>query len=218
MLGVKKRVMSNAAYHDQVDLGALVRPACPALRNLNAARRERLTLWPRRPTLRWRQTFFRQWPPLVAPERAGRSDADSVGALEATVALLKANALAGGSQPLLRGRNIGILCEEPQRPEVFLLQRAAADLGARVSLVRSELNEEDAPLEVEKTGRVLGQLYDALICIDVSAQLVEGLRRSAGIPAIADLAGEWIALRAMHPDVEDNGRYLLQALLIGICR
>jgi len=132
--------------------------------------------------------------------------------------MLKTDALAGASQPWLRGRNIGILCEESQRPEVFLLQRAAADLGARVSLVRSGLNEEDALIAVERTGPVLGRLYDALICIDVAPHIVERLRQAAGIPAIADLAGEWIALRAMHPDVDDDGRYLLQALLIDACR
>ena len=119
---------------------------------------------------------------------------------------------------MLRGRNIGLLCEEAERPEVFLLQRAATDLGARVSLVRSGLNGKDALLEVEKTGRVLGRLYDALICIDVPARIVESLRQAAGIPAIADLAGDWIALRAMRPDVEDDGRYLLQALLVDVCR
>lgn len=132
--------------------------------------------------------------------------------------MLKANALTGASQPLLRGRNIGILCEESQRPEVFLLQRAATDLGARVSLVRSGLKEHDASLAVDKTGQVLGRLYDTLICIDVAPLVVERLRQVAGIPAVADLAGEWIALRAAHPDLEDDGRYLLQALLIDICR
>jgi ornithine carbamoyltransferase len=156
--------------------------------------------------------------PLAAPARAGQPAAISAVALEASIALLKANALAGVNQPLLRGRNIGILCEESQRPEVFLLQRAATDLGARVSLVRSGLNEEDALLAVERTGRVLGRLYDTLICIDVAAQVVERLRQAAGIPAIADLAGEWIALRAMHPDMEGEGRYLLQALLVEACR
>src|ERR1700761_3738831 len=156
--------------------------------------------------------------PLVLPERAMKTQADPVDALESTVARLKANALAGSSQPVLRGRNIGLLCEEAERPAVFLLQRAATDLGARVSLVRSGLNGEDALLEVEKTGRVLGRLYDALICIDVPARIVESLRQAAGIPAIADLAGDWIALRAMRPDVEDDGRYLLQALLVDVCR
>jgi len=157
-------------------------------------------------------------PPHAAPAGAENPAAGSIDALEARIVLLKANALAGTSQPLLSGRNIGILCEEAQRPEVFLLQRAATDLGARVSLVRSGLNEVDALLAVEKTGRVLGRLYDALICIDVAPEIVERLRQAAGVPAIADLAGEWIALRAMHPDVEDDGRYLLQALLIDVCR
>jgi len=157
-------------------------------------------------------------PPIAAAALATQAAADPVIALEAGIALLKANALAGASPPLLRGRNIGILCEESQRPEVFLLQRAATDLGARVSLVRSGLNEEDTLLAVERMGRVLGRLYDALLCIDVAPQVVERLRQAAGIPAIADLTGEWIALRGMHPDRQDDGRCLLQALLIDVCR
>ena len=80
------------------------------------------------------------------------------------------------------------------------------------------MNGQDALLEVEKTGRVPGRLYDALICIDVPAQIVGSLRQAAGIPAIADLAGDWIAMRAMHPDVADDGRHLLQALLVDLCR
>ena len=155
--------------------------------------------------------------PPVATERFPSTAADPAEALEGTIAMLKANAMTGAARSGLRGRNIGILCEESQRPEVYLLQRAAADLGARVSLVRSGLDEEDALLAVEKTGRVLGRLYDALICVDIPAPVVESLRLAAGIPAIADLAGEWIRLRAMRPDAEDDGRFLLQALLIDLC-
>jgi len=155
---------------------------------------------------------------IAEPARARQAAASAADALEASLAVLKAHALAGATPSLLRGRNIAILCEESQRPEVFLLQRAATDLGARVSLVRCGLNDADALLAVDKTGRVLGRLYDTLICVDLPAQVVERLREAAGIPAIADLAGEWISLRATHPDVEDDGRHLLQALLLDLCR
>ena len=138
-------------------------------------------------------------------------------ALEATVAVLKANAVTGTNQSALRGRNIGILCDDPQRPEVFLLQRAASELGARVALVRAGLDDAQGLPGGEQTGRVLGRLYDALICVDVPAPIVQHLRDVAGVPAISDLAGEWIALRARRPDAQDDGRYLLQALLIDIC-
>ncbi len=150
------------------------------------------------------------------PEEAKRS-VDSSAALEGIVAKLRASALARVAQTALCGRNIGILCDDPDRPEVFLLQRAAAELGARVSLVRAGLTEADALLAVQKTGKVLGRLYDALICVDVPARIVESLSQAAGVPAIADMAGEWIALRAMRQDAQDDGRYLLQALLVDIC-
>lgn len=155
--------------------------------------------------------------PAVAFPGAGETEGDPAGAFAGTISLLKANALAGIRQPVLRGRNIGLLCEEPQRPEVFLLQRAATDLGARVALVDSGLIEDDDLVAVEEAGRVLGRLYDALICIDVPARIVERLRQAAGVPAIANLTGEWIALRAVHPDADDDGRCLLQALLVAIC-
>jgi ornithine carbamoyltransferase len=156
--------------------------------------------------------------PPALPDRATRPAPGSVDALEAAVALLKAQARAGGGRPPLGGRNIGILCDEAQRPEVFLLQRAATELGARVALVRFGLDEAGASLAVEKTGRVLGQLYDALICVDVPAPVVERLGDAAGIPTVANLATDWIALRAAQPDGDDDGRYLLQALLVDACR
>ncbi len=153
----------------------------------------------------------------AAAERLGRPAAGAVDALEPAVAMLKANALAGTIPQPLRGRNVGILCEDPRRPEVFLLRRAASDLGARVALVPPGLDDESLSLAGGQTGRVLGRLYDVLICVDMPSQVVEKLRDAAGVPAISNLAGEWIALRAMRPDAGDDGRYLLQALLISIC-
>ena len=69
----------------------------------------------------------------------------------------------------------------------------------------------------EQTARVLGRLYDALICIDVPARIVQPLREAAGIPVVADVAADWIALRAMRPDAGNDARFVLQALLIAIC-
>ena len=154
--------------------------------------------------------------PVVA-ERMERPAAGSVDTLEASVAMLKANALTGTIQSALRGRNVGILCEDPQRPEVFLLQRAASELGARVALVRAGPGDAGPLLAREQAGRVLGRLYDVLICVDIPPQVVQELRNVASVPAISDLAGEWIALLARRQDAGDAGRYLLQALLISLC-
>ena len=156
-------------------------------------------------------------PPAASELDTSAAAADAVDALEAAVATLKANALTGTSRSPLRGRNVGILCEDPLRPEVFLLQRAASELGARVALVPSNLDEGNGVPAPEQTARVLGRLYDALICVDVPAQIVDHLREATGIPVISDVTGGWIAMCAARPDAGDDARYLLQALLMAIC-
>ena len=152
--------------------------------------------------------------PSVAPELAARSAAEAVDALEVTVATLKANALTGTIQWPLRDRNIGVLCEDPQRPDVFLLQRAATDLGARVAVVQSNPAGASGLPALEQTSRVLGRLYDVLICVQMPEQVVQSLRETVGIPVIWDMAVEWTALCAARLDAGDDARYLLQALLI----
>jgi ornithine carbamoyltransferase len=143
--------------------------------------------------------------------------ADAFDALEATASSLRTDARAGASPTPLRGRNIGVVCEDPLRPEVYLLERTASRLGARVALLRPGLEDGDARHESERTGRVLGRLYDALVCVDVAPSRVQALREASGIPAAADLAGRWVALHARCPGAQEDDRYLLQALLIEAC-
>ena len=138
-------------------------------------------------------------------------------ALAAAISSLKAGALAGTGPAPLRGRNIGVLCEDPQRPEVFMLERTASALGARVALVQPGLDGIEARRIGERAGKVLGKLYDALICVDVAPWLVQVLRDASGIPASADLADRWAALRHERPDVQDEDRHLLKALVLQAC-
>ena len=98
-----------------------------------------------------------------------------------------------------------------------MLERTASELGARVALVQPGLGDIEARLVGERTGRVLGMLYDALICVDVAPWLVQVLRDASGIPASADLAARWVALQAERPDVRDDGSYLLKALVMEAC-
>ena len=86
----------------------------------------------------------------------------------------------GACVPPLCGRNVAILCEDAQRPDVLALQRAAADLGARVALVPAR--PEDGTRA--HTGRVLGRLYDALVCVDLPAAMVRELGEAAGVPVV----------------------------------
>ena len=141
----------------------------------------------------------------------------SLDALEATVSSLRADALSGTSPMPLLGRNIGVVCDDPQRPEVFMLERTAGELGARVALVRPGPDLVASRLVGEQTGKVLGKLYDALICIDMPPWLVRVLRDSSGVPAAEDLGGRWVALQSQRADARDENRYLLKALMLQAC-
>ncbi len=121
------------------------------------------------------------------------------------------------SRPLpLRARNIGILCDDPQRPEAVLLHRAATELGARVALVRSDLDAASGRAALQDTARVLGRLYDAVLCVDLPPPIVQRLRDAAEIPVIADDTGAWRALAGTPSQAGDGVRALL-AQLAGLC-
>lgn len=115
------------------------------------------------------------------------------------------------SRPL-RGRNIGILCADLQRPEAASLQRAAGELGARATILPADIERGGGGAAPEHIASVLGRLYDALICIEVPADVVALLQSSSGVPVHADLLARWTALSAGR--VED-ARLVLQAMLCG---
>ena len=123
--------------------------------------------------------------------------------------------VTAGSQAL-RGRNIGILCNDPRRAEALLMQEAATGVGARVALVRSDLDAASGPAQLEHTARVLGRLYDAVVCIDLPITLVRLLRDAAGIPVIADDLGDWSTLWASAADAVEGVRGMLLARLAGL--
>lgn len=130
---------------------------------------------------------------------------------------LKRAALAGGSAPLLRGRTIVLLCEQDDCAEALLFQRAALDLGARVTPIRPSAGGLASAADVARFARMLGRLYDAIECERLPAELVERIRRHAGIPVYGGIAdpGHPGSVLAGLPDGEpDDRRYLLQALLL----
>ncbi len=153
----------------------------------------------------------------AAPDDPAAPTGKALAALEATISCLKADARSGRSAMPLRGRNIGMLCDDPQRPECFMLERAACELGARVALVRAGLHDAQAHQVGGQTAKVLGRLYDALICVDVAPHLVHILCDDAGIPASGSVARQWVALQSERPDVQDDERYLLKALMVEAC-
>lgn len=145
------------------------------------------------------------------------SDQDS---LVTSARALKRAALAGPTQLLLRGKNIGLLCEAEDSADAALFQSAASALGAHVARIRPSQSGLLASKDVQHTARMLGRLYDAIECQGLAAELVEQVRGDAGVP-VYDGVG-----CASHPSAAlaslvdgdaaspDNRRFLLQALLL----
>ena len=155
--------------------------------------------------------------PPAPPDLATWLAAESANPVAAAIARLQATSAVGMSPGPLRGRNIGILCDDPDRPEAAALQRAAGDLGARVALVNSNLHGEMSHPSLVDTARVLERLYDAVICVDLDPQVIDELRGVADIPVLSDVTAQWRALQALQVDAGDNPRWLIQALLAPLC-
>jgi hypothetical protein len=124
-------------------------------------------------------------PTSAAAHPQGPSDREDPGAAE--VERTRAVAMSTLVHLPLASRNVGILCADPQRPAALLLQHIARDLGARTALVRPDLDDMAGPSSVEHTARVLGLLYDVVICLDLPHRSVERLRSCARIPVVSDL-------------------------------
>lgn len=139
-------------------------------------------------------------------------------ALIAGAQALKRAALAGGCAPLLRGRNLGLLCEQDDCAEALLFRRAATDLGAHVAHIRPSASGLAQAADVAHIARMLGRLYDAIECERLPAELVERIRGHAGVPVYDGIgnpehpANTLVALLDNEPE---DRRYLLQALLLG---
>ena len=88
----------------------------------------------------------------------------------------------------LKGRNLALLCDDPAQPDALLAYRAAIDLGAHVALVRPRFGEGEQTDPLPETARMLGRLYDGIVCVAVPGNLVERLRPLAGIPVLDDAA------------------------------
>ena len=142
-----------------------------------------------------------------------------VSALLANAWTLQRAAKAGQTQPLLRGKNLGLLCEVDD-DDAALFRRAAMEMGARVAHIRPSLSELSTPQEVQHTARMLGRLYDAVECQGMAPALVQQVSNEAGVPVYDGIASK------DHPTARlaellgngsrpaDNRRFVLQALLL----
>jgi ornithine carbamoyltransferase len=125
---------------------------------------------------------------------------DSVGAPEPdrhadTDLLLKAEALAAASlagqlATPLRGRNVGILCEDADSSAATLFASAASELGAHVVCIPITLTDRSSLAVVRDTAVLLARLYDAVECLDMSPLLVELMQESANVPLFFGLSSE----------------------------
>lgn len=133
---------------------------------------------------------------------------------------LQRAAAAGRVQPLLRGKNLGLLCADDTQPQALLFRQAASELGAHVAHIGMSLSDASSAQEVAHTARMLGRLYDAVECQGLAGTLVQQMADVAGIAVYDGLAcDEWLIARLaaqMGSEVTagDNRRFVLQALLL----
>ncbi|MEO7336301.1 MAG: ornithine carbamoyltransferase [Caldimonas sp.] len=132
---------------------------------------------------------------------------------------LQAGARRGALQRPLRGKHLCVLVGDENDADMSLFSAAAAELGARVTVIPSSLTELTTPLEVRHTARMLGRLYDAVECQGMAPELVRSIANEAGVPVYDAIAS------ADHPTVRlaesidgemsaaENRRFVLQAVL-----
>ncbi|HEY0857189.1 MAG TPA: ornithine carbamoyltransferase [Albitalea sp.] len=164
----------------------------------------------------------------MTPNLANRSRQgyETMSPREVTALLIHARALQraaqeGTTQPLLKGKNFGLLCEAADHPDAQLFRRAAVELGAHVAHIRPSLSELTTPQEVQHTARVLGRLYDAVECQGMPPALVQQVGDDAGVPVYDGISGSDHPTARLADQLdgssppEDRRRFVLQALLIG---
>jgi ornithine carbamoyltransferase len=146
----------------------------------------------------------------------------AVAALLADAQLLQRAARSGATRPLLRGKNLGLLCaaDTECNGDAALFRRAATELGAQVAHIRPSLSERSALPDIEAAARMLGRLYDAIECQSMPTPLVQRLRQHVDVPVFDGLASPShpIAQVAELLDAEgapnDKRRFVLQAVLL----
>ena len=155
---------------------------------------------------------------LLAFDRMSSQDA-SASAVLANARTLQRAAQAGKTQPLLRGKNLALLCES-DNGDAALFRRAAVELGAHVAHIRPSLSELSTPQEVQHTARMLGRLYDAVECQGLAPALVQQVASDAGVPIYAGIASQdhptakLAELLGDDTSPTDNRHFVLQAVLL----
>ena len=157
------------------------------------------------------------------PGCAAASDPMTPTEVDAVLGQARALQIAVGNgtmQGMLRGKNLGLLCESEDTPEALLFRRAARQLGGHVSYVQPSLSELSTPREVQRTARMLGRLYDAVECQGAAHALAPEIGAAAGVPVYGGLASpahptaRLAALLGDDTSPEDNRCFVVQAVLL----
>lgn len=129
-------------------------------------------------------------------------------------------AQTGQRQLLLRGKNLGLLCESDENEEAQRFRRAATELGARVAHVRPELSASSSRADIADTGRMLGRLYDGIECLGLESTVVKRLGAAANVPVYDGIASRRhptamlaAQLGTEHP-LDESHRFMVQAVLL----
>jgi len=140
--------------------------------------------------------------------------------LEAARAIKRAVANPGAR---LRGKNIALLCTEPDCASARRFDAAATALGARVSHIEPAPSwlEQGAVIDAN-TARLLESLYDAVDCEEVPAGFAKRLQAQLALPVYDGLARDDNPIFDLLPQVaagghapgDDDRRALLQATLV----
>lgn len=153
---------------------------------------------------------------LLAP--AGIA-ADDRAALLRTALRLRRAAADGALAPLLAGRHVAIASDAGHAADEDVFERAAAQLGARVSRIAPDLLHADAVSARHAAARLLPRLYDAVDCHQGEARHALALQRQSGVPVYLALAGARHPIRTLLPDLPGEDRdgalvSLVQAVLV----
>lgn len=154
------------------------------------------------------------------PEAAPQLSPLEVTSLLRRARLLQRAALDGNTPRLLRGKNLGLLCEMRSDEAQGLFRSAAEEMGARVAVMRPGLSLASAQQEVQNTARMLGRLYEAVECQGLDPALVQRIGQYAGIPVFDGAAtkthptGHLAELLGDRTPLTENRRFVLQALLL----
>lgn len=128
---------------------------------------------------------------------------------------------AGDIPPLLRGKRLGLLCEDDTAASARLFRGAAVELGAHVAHLRPSLSGLlTTPLDVQHTARMLGRLYDAVECQGLDQAVVLQLRSACAIPVYDGIASRDHPTATLARSLGNGGtardqrRFVLQAALL----